>query len=154
MTSSADGGAAEGLQERVRFLIKQYSGLVKRKKGLEKAITATEQSIRQLIGGARSIGLPISDSPCTLFYRVQTASSTRKIIDPRFMFEAYDTDNYEAMVEIVSKADELMKKGTREQFDTAIQEMVESISEPFLRISIVKGTGGNNATNSKEEETA
>lgn len=70
------------------------------------------------------------------------------------MFEAYGTDNYEAMVEIVSKADELMKKGTREQFDTAIQEMVESISEPFLRISIVKGTGGNNATNSKEEETA
>ena len=53
------------------------------------------------------------------------------------MFEAYGTDNYEAMVEIVNKADELMKKGTREQFDTAIQEMVESISEPFLRISIV-----------------
>lgn len=76
MTSSADGGAAEGLQERVRFLIKQYSGLVKRKKGLEKAITDTEQSIRQLIGGARSIGLPISDSHRILFYRVQTVSST------------------------------------------------------------------------------
>ncbi len=139
MTSDVDRDAAEGLQEQLRLLIKQYRGLLKRKREIEGAIADTERSIRQLIGAAGSIDLPISSSSRTLFYRVQTIATSRKIIDPRPMFEAYGSAAYEAMTVIVSKADALMKRGTQEQFDTAIQGMTEKTSEPFLRVSIVKG---------------
>lgn len=142
MTSKADGDVAEGLQKRLRFLVKQHSELLKRRKELEKAIGGIERLIRQTLGGAESVDVPISDTSRGLFYRVQTVTTTRKLIDPRSMLEAYGPDACEAMSVIVSRADVLMKRGTQEQFDTAIQGMVEKTSQPFLHISVVRGRNG------------
>ncbi|MCL5252877.1 MAG: hypothetical protein M1351_02155 [Candidatus Thermoplasmatota archaeon] len=154
MTSATDTKAIEELPERLRSLIKQYRGLLKRKRDIEKAIGDTEQSIRQILGGAKSVDLPISSSSRTLFYRVQLVTTVRKIIDPRSLIESYGMGAYEAMSVIVSMADALMKRGTEEQFRIATQGMIEKTSEPFLRISVVRGRNGRSESAPSSSSTA
>ena len=125
-------------EEQLRSLVRQHETLAKRKAAIEEVQEELDTRIMAHMGDMQSVDVPLTEAQKRIMYRVQKATTTRRRLEVRSVIEAYGTDAYGALSVVISRADEMMKKGTQEQFDIAKQGMTELVSKPFVRISIVK----------------
>ena len=136
--SMAEAADKPHWEEQLRSLVKQHETLAKRAAAIAEVQEELDIRIMAHMGDMQSVDVPLTDMQKRIMYRVQKATTTRRHLEARSVVEAYGADAYDVMSVVVSKANELMKKGTQEQFDIAKQGMTEIVSKPFVRISIVK----------------